>query len=221
MKVNKMEHKSLKENMSNMTTKEKMIYIWYYYKFHIVISIVAIILVASFVVQTITTKGTAFDVVLLGKYADTTKIDTIANKMTKDIINDNRKEMKIDFLTVSDDNQEYTQASMQKLTAMLAAKDIDVLILDKTSFETYAKQHMFLKLTSIPNYSKLNLNGHDAIKYKLDDDKQEETYGISLDNLPILKQISYDSTNKILCVTSNSERLDKASATINWILNYK
>ncbi|WP_281413995.1 hypothetical protein [Clostridium polyendosporum] len=42
---------------------------------------------------------------------------------------------------------------------MIAAADIDILVLNKSEFENYAKQEMLKSFDSVPGFSNLNLSG--------------------------------------------------------------
>ena len=59
------EFKEEREALKNGTPKQKLAYFWYYYKWHVIISIVVIAMVGSFIYQYVNRKDTAFEAVLL------------------------------------------------------------------------------------------------------------------------------------------------------------
>ena len=83
-----MEHKTTKENLEGMTLKQKINHIWYYYRLHIIGSIVLIGMVTSFIYTSMNSKIPVLNVTLLGKYADAAKIETLQNKATLKLVND-------------------------------------------------------------------------------------------------------------------------------------
>ena len=216
-----MEHKTTKENLEGMSLKNKISHIWYYYRFHIIGSVVVIAMIASFISTSINAKIPVLNITLLGRYSDSTKVEILQNKATLKLVNDpkNKKEIRFDFLMKSNDpaDQQFTMAAIQKLMASVAATDIDILILDKEDFEIYAAQGMFSPLSVIPRFSDLPLSGYEIIKFKSEEKKiPEDSYGIAVDTLPLLKQISYDTKDKVLCVVSNSKKLSILPDFLGW-----
>lgn len=220
-----MEHLSTREKMQGMSSKQKANYIWYYYKFHFIGAIVLICMIISFIVSAANSKTSALGVTLMGSYADTNKLDELKNRAEDALIKDNKKkqEIRIEYLQKTDTGMdEMTSVSLQKLMATISAKEIDILILDKKDFENYAKQGTFKKLSSVPQLSTIDFTGYEFVKAKATDtDTTEEAYGISLDNLPALKDVSFDTKNKVLCIVTNGQHVDKAVEFIKWIFTIK
>jgi hypothetical protein len=217
------EHKSTREKMAGMSRKEKVHYIWYYYKIHIIGSILLIMAVTSFIVDAVNTKDVLLNVTLMGKYVDSEKLESLEKKTTEELVKDpkNKTEIRYDYLSKSDDpRDQFTPVSLQKLTASVAAADIDILILDKNDFEIYAKQGMFLPLTSIPEFASIDLKDYETIKYSnKENDIKEDIYAINIAGLPILKDISFDTKDKVLGVISNSKHLNKTVEFLNWFFS--
>jgi hypothetical protein len=217
------EHKSTREKMAGMSRKEKVHYIWYYYKMHIIGSLLLIVAVTSFIVDTLNNKEVLLNVTLMGKYVNSEKLETLQTKTTEDLVKDpkNKTEIRYDYLSKSDDpRDQFTPISIQKLTASVAAADIDILILDKNDFEIYAKQGMFLPLTSIPEFASIDLKGYETIKYSnKENDIKEDIYAINIAALPILKDVSFDTKDKVLGIISNSKHLDKTAEFLNWFFS--
>ena len=208
-----------------MTSKQKTEYIWEYYKFHIIGSILLIAFVTSFVVDVMRSKETVLNITLLGNVIVPDKIEELQNKATSELVNDpkNKQEIRFDFLIKTDDmKDQYSIASMQKLQASVAAAEVDIMIMDKKDFEIYASQGMFMKLKTIPVIDKLNLPNDAYLKHKVTEtDTEEEVYGINVENMSILKDIGYDTKNKVLCVVANTKRLSMVEKFFPWFFNQK
>lgn len=198
-----MEHLSTKEKIKDMNRQEKAKYIWCYYKIHIISSIVIIILIASFISQVKSTKTPMLNVIILGTHADLNKVQVLEDKATKELIKDNKNKYKIsiNFMTRNDDpKDQYNFANIQKLTAMIASRDVDILIVDKKDFENYCKQDAAIK---VPDDLSKKFNS--------------TAYGIDAKDIQALKNLGYDTNDKVLFFVSNSQRLDKAYEFTDWL----
>jgi hypothetical protein len=220
-----MEHKSTREKMAGMTRREKIDYIWHYYKIHIIGSILLIAFIASFVVDVMRSKEVVLNVTLLGHYVDLNKKEELQNRINDELVNDpnNKQEIRIDFIIKNDEVMDQMAiASMQKLQASIAAADVDIIVVDRKDFELFAEKGMFKSLTDIPEFSSLGLKDEALVKYKIPElDNQEQIYGINADVLDIFRDINYDLNNKILCVVSNTKRQNKAIEFLRWALSQK
>jgi hypothetical protein len=221
-----MEHKSTREKMANMTRREKFNYIKEYYKFHIIGSLVLLAIITSFVVEARNKKEPVLNVTLTGAYVDNQKLQDLQDKATATLIKDNPKNKKIismDFLIKSDDpGDQYSYASSQKLMASLAAADIDILILDKQSFEVNGKEGIFMRMDTLPQYSTLDLNDYEPLRLSDKENNVEEgIYGFSLENSQFFKNVDYDTKDKILGIAANSKNVDKSLEFIKWFISQK
>lgn len=215
-----MEHMSTKQKLKDMNTKQKLEFIWDYYKFHIIGTIVIIAIITSFTVDIMNNKETVLNMTFLGDYMDSDLRETLQNKATSQLVKDNqnKKQILIDFLIKKNDmKDEYSMASVQKLQASIAAKDIDILVLNKSDFQIYANQGTFMKLSQLPNFSQLDIQEKDLLNFQVKDvDSKPEAYGINIENLAILKELKYDPKDKVLGIVVNTKRPDKASEFLKW-----
>lgn len=216
-----MENLSLQEKMKGMNFKQKIEYILYYYKFHITIIIVIITILASISINFINRKDSILNIILIGTHVDLNKQEEIRNEAENAIIKSDRKKKEIGFeflQTTNDPQAEMNSIASQKLTALIAAGDVDILILDKNDFDTYVRKGMFMKLTSIPHFSDIHVSESALVKGKIDKlDKEDKIYGINVEKIQQLKKISYDSKNKVLCIVSNSKHGDSAIEFLKWV----
>jgi hypothetical protein len=226
MKVRIMEHKSTREKMLGMSKKEKMKYIWEYYKYHIVGTLVGIGIIVSIASGMMNQQQSIIGVTIMGKYVDSDKLTELQNQAGNDLIKDNPKNKKIirhDFLTVTDNPMDqYTRASKDKITLTVSSKELDILIIDKASYDSYVKLGMFLRLDTLSNFSDLDLKNRSTVKGAIEDDgvsKEAGIYGISMDKLPALQALKYDTKDTVLCVISNTKSLDTSFSYIKWLLN--
>jgi len=209
----------MKEKMKGMTFQEKTIYILSYYKFHIAVIIVLIAIIVSIPMSIINRKVSVLNITLVGNSIDSNKQAQLETKAEDALINTDKKNKEISFDLIQTVDE---SSAMQKLEVSIAAQDIDLLIIDKKDFDASVKQGMFLKLSSIPNFSNIHVPDSSLVKGKVNNlDKTDEAYGIKADNLPMLKYLNFDSTDKVMCIVSNSKHVDTAIAFLKWLYQSK
>lgn len=153
------EFKEEREAMKHGTPKEKLAYFFYYYKWHVGISAVVIILVVTFIVQLCSNKEDALYVCMLNAltktdegyldysepvgygdaFAEYAGIDTSEYDVRFDT------SIQIDYSSLD----ESTITSAQKYMAYLAAAQLDVIVTDEASLESSAYQQDFYDLREI------------------------------------------------------------------------
>ena len=137
------EFKEEREAMKNSTPKQKLAYFWDYYKWHVIVAVIAVIVVVSFINQILNKKDTAFYACMLNSsridflndnpdsinaFAQYADIDTGAEEVFYDT------SMQIGMNTGDDMN------SSQKFMVYLASSEMDVMVTDATTNLKYAYQ---------------------------------------------------------------------------------
>ncbi|MCM1046252.1 MAG: hypothetical protein NC417_12155 [Candidatus Gastranaerophilales bacterium] len=145
------EFKEERASIKNGSLKQKLSYFWDYYKWHTIGVIAVICFVGSLVYDIATHKDDAFYAAVLNSagYADNDSfssefmeyagIDPHTKKVTFDT------SLQISFTTIDD----YTMGSIEKLSAYLAAAQLDVIIAGDEIFAHYANEETFLDLRNI------------------------------------------------------------------------
>lgn len=209
----------------NMTTKEKVEYIWDYYKVHIIVSILVIYLLVSFTNSIINRKDYVLNVALIGKYMDSDRQSEFSKKVTKELIGDPsaKKQASIDFYRLvkgTNGNLTLDPASTQKLMARMGAQDIDVIVLDKNNFDILAREGAFLRLDKA---KELNLSGLNVAKVnEPSGELKPGVYGIYVGwNNKYLRNLGYDYNDKIIAIMANGQHKDLAIKFVKWLLDVK
>ena len=138
------EFKEEREALKNGTPKQKLAYFWYYYKWHVIISVIVIGMIVSFIYQYTNRKDTAFNAVLL----NASLLDQISSEQP-DFLTDFAEKEGIDLNTsditfdtsirvVEGSMDEVSVTSTQKLMVYVAANELDSMITDFDSFQKYA-----------------------------------------------------------------------------------
>lgn len=143
------EFKEERAALKNAGFKEKWNYFWDYYKLPVVISVIAIALITTFVVQLIQRKDTALFVAMVNSmelqaepslYVD--KFCEYAGIDTEDATALFDTTMYIDFNNLND----ITKSSLEKMMVYIAAQEVDAMVTDVAMMEYYAYGPTFMDL---------------------------------------------------------------------------
>ena len=149
------EFKEEREALKNGTPKQKFSYFWYYYKWHVIISVIIIGMLVSFIYQYVNRKDTAFNAVLLNAslldQMSSEQPDFITDFAEKEGIDLNTNDITFDtsIRIVEDSMDETSVTSTQKLMVYVAANELDSMITDFDSFQKYANSSLFYDLRDI------------------------------------------------------------------------
>ena len=149
------EFKEEREALKNGTPKQKFSYFWYYYKWHVIISVIVIGMLVSFIYQYVNRKDTAFNAVLLNAslldQMSSEQPDFLTDFAEKEGIDLNTNDITFDtsIRIVEDSMDETSVTSTQKLMVYVAANELDSMITDFDSFQKYANSSLFYDLRDI------------------------------------------------------------------------
>ena len=188
--------------------------IFYYYRIHIIVSLVVVVFLFFMIRSCINQVKYDFCVVIFGEvYAeDEQKIVTfIQEQMTS-------SETPSVFVMPSyDADPQYQYATQMKLIAMAAAKEIDVLITNESIFKSHSKQGMFVSLDDIADtlgYSDdRNIKGMDIIDESDEEEIEIEPdyiYGIKVSDSIFIKENGIHGEKLVAGIVWNTEKKDKA-----------
>lgn len=132
--------------MKGKSFKAKLQYFWEYYRLPTIIILFTIIIVFSAVKAIITKKDVAFEVVMVNCQGtpDPTQFEEILglNQEKEEVVYDNSFSMSADPAAYS----EAFYTSAQKLVALVAAQQVDVMIADPQLSENYFNSEFFVDL---------------------------------------------------------------------------
>lgn len=152
--------------------KAHLAYFWEYYKFYVIGGILAIVFITALakdigsnlpyglytIMLNSTNTSTDTQNALEAEFAEYEGIDT--NEL--DVFIDTTTSISVDSY------DEYTMSNMEKIMALTAAKDIDVMTADPEMFAYYAKSEMFYDITEL--FTEEELESIGAQYYYIDQD---------------------------------------------------
>lgn len=179
-----------------MSPKERMAYIWDYYKFHIIGTIAAIILLFSFISSIGEKKEVVLNMTIIGQGVNTEGVAELQEQLTNKLVQDKAdEEVSVQHLTYSKSSMDQaSRAGIQKMSAEITLGAIDILIVEKDLFEEISAQSSSL----------VALNDFKGIDNLLP--SEEKVYGLSTSDIPILAPLELDE-NKVLCIPSTTKNL--------------
>lgn len=142
------EFKEERESIKNAPTKEKLEYFWTYYKWHVIVTVVSILVVVSFVTTILNKKDPGFYAVVLNGYAGPSSEDYVKN-MEETLGLDTSKEQCLFDTSVYIDfeaSDQRSMASAQKVMVYLSAGELDVMIGEVSTVQHYAYSESFADL---------------------------------------------------------------------------
>ncbi len=198
---------------------------FHYYKYHILIGIVAAIIIALTVRSIVTKVDPDISIGLMGEINYEVQ-DSFKDKITKNV--PEIKEISLDTVVLSDrfeDAQSY--AYLQKAMVLLAASDIDMFLVNKYAFDTYAINGAFMPLDQIIKDNNIYISESKAIKLRVVDeweepssstdtqrkpksyvDSEPKLYGIDVTNSEFFKDLNVIEPEKILVVRVKPKNYD-------------
>lgn len=147
------EFKESRERIKNGSLKDKVIYFFDYYKFHVLVTIFVVTLLTILIRDITSQKEDAFYAVIMNSILrDTEYIDAFHDNFAEYCgVDTNEYDVMIDNSINFSDNpvDELTMSASQRLVALTASNTIDVMVGDSTIFPDQANQGMFCDLREI------------------------------------------------------------------------
>lgn len=145
------EFKEERDSIKNGTFKQKFSYFWCYYKWHVICSVLAVVIVVSYIHAVVTRKDIAFYAVMLNGF-ELASAEDYSNEVSEFFELDTKEyttmfdtSMLIDYTT----HDQRTMASAQKLMVYMTTGDIDVVVSDTASMQHYSYTDSFADIRDV------------------------------------------------------------------------
>lgn len=138
--------------LKDMSFKDKVKNLWYYYKIHALIAIIIIAAAAAFIHDWAVRKDYAFYGALINAHMSYDTSVTYSDKFSEYAEIDTDKYMAyfdLSFKMLAQDNSVEAMSSTEKISAMLHTGAIDVIVADTYAFEFYAQNDCFMNLENV------------------------------------------------------------------------
>ncbi len=143
------EFKEERERMKAQPFKVRLAYFWDYHKFHVLAAAFVPFFVINLGYSWLTQKDTAFMAMFINCYANEEKSEAYTTALTEKMAIDTKKEeIHLDYsVQITGGISDYETS--QLVGARMAAKEVDVMVTDETTFEGYTKSDAFLDLSQV------------------------------------------------------------------------
>ncbi len=202
-------------DLKSMSKREKIEYIWDYYKIHIIAAIVIVAFIASFVHGQLTKVDYVVNVTMIGNVLEESKVQSLEKRFTGLVVKEGEKRKQAFIDVMPSDNFQLEPQMLQKFIVRVAAGEIDIVILDKSNFDNFVKQDMFLPLDSI---SEINLADIKQEKIEASGSSQKAIYAISVEGNKALESMGVNTKNKVIGIVASSKHKDNGIIVLKDIL---
>ena len=222
--------KSLKETvkeewkkLSSLTWGQRFGYIWDYYK-PLMAAVVILVMVVSIAVTVVhnVRLNRIFNAYLVNCNSYETDPDLISGEFAEYIggIGSN-DQMTVDA-TLSfnpDEVSEYSMAGQMKTTALLAAGEIDLMILDESAYQGYFGSDVFQELSSVVSREQLDAWKDHLAEGPSSDENAGKWYAVDVRDSPVLARgNSYGGQAAYAVIVPGTEHLELCVKFINYLL---
>ena len=211
------EHSTVeKKKLKDMSLKEKVDYIWEYYKIPI-IGVTIFLFIAASIINNIMNPPTpsyaaiAFYEIFI---PDETSNELIS-RLTKKLIEDPKEYQIYTHSLIAGGDPTAEMAIIQKLMAMVMVSEIDLLVADEEMFKGFLAEGFFMDLNTvgITVPDELIISGYTI------DDPEIRPYGINLGNSRLLYEVGIIRPERLnIGIIISSEATDNAINILNALL---
>lgn len=180
----------------------------YYYKYHIIIGIILVIVFVAALRSCIMRVDPDFNLAFIGDfhYQDPEPLRQAIKDMVPEIT-----EPSIDGALLTKNMDAQTEAAMNmKLMVLLAAADIDVYILDKEYFERFAEKGAFMSLDDLVDTLNIDKEKNSSFILKAEETEAEHLYGVDISENQVFEDAGIDGDEKIAAIGVRAKNYDKA-----------
>lgn len=233
------QRKSNRDAFRKMDFKERLAYIFEYYKLPMFTACVALIVAITSTIHTLTKK----EPVLYLAYINTAVGDTLNTQLTDDFLSymeSNPKKTTVTVykdLYISDDasveNHEYAYASKMKIIGAISARNLDVVLMNREACDLMSESGFLLDLSELEDsdlYAKIEpllvinevIIDDNAIEYRLNE-AEEYVYtsekvpnAVDVSDLPLFKDAGFNG-DLYLGIIANTKHPIGSAAFISYI----
>ncbi|ANX02255.1 hypothetical protein CSTERLE_12075 [Thermoclostridium stercorarium subsp. leptospartum DSM 9219] len=187
---------------------------FHYYKIHMLVGLAVIVILFFSIRSCINRVDPDFTIVCYGNIfaADQTAVEENVKERVPGITTPS-----VQFLATVSDDPQYVYASQMKFVAMIAAKEIDIIIMDRENFDINASQGIFLSLDELADElgfpEESYMRGSEIIDETEDGNVikgPEQIYGIDITGSEFIKNNNIHAESAIVAIARNTQRMDSA-----------
>lgn len=221
--------KKLKEDLSQMTFKEKVLHLWTYYKSTLLVTAIMIVAI-SIVINSIINVNT--DTIVAGVTVNVHLSDEGMQYLGDDYYNKVYDGSGLEKVYITDmsmyditdaEHAEESYYSLISMAALVSEEELDYMIVNQSALESFIKYESILQdLRVLFTQEELDALGTNVIHQRAGEDGEDIPIAINISELPFIKD-NADMGDKAVYITFalNSPREDACRAIYDYILAWK
>lgn len=211
-----------RQKLKEMSLSDKIWYIWEYYKFHI-IGVFLVILVISIVATSVHNASIdpgIYCVVINNRSSQELDTSVLEQDFYEHMGFGEKQPVYAEsmFITYGDQATEYSYAAMAKLSALIASKDLDIIIGDRENIDHYTSMDGLADLEQFLPQDVLAA-AEDRLIYAADSSGQSVATSIDISGTWLAERMHLSQESSSLSIVSNLRHTDNAIALIRYIFD--
>jgi len=211
------------KKLRELSFKEKIEYIWDYYKWHIIITSVILIILGSLFNSRVLNPApkTVLNISWNTRFATEGQLAVLSDALKARIVEEesNEKVEVMPFLLIEDDPM-IAMAEISRLVAMLAAGQIDVFILDEQQMTEYMSNMYIQPMDGVlALVYAMNPAVYERVKDKMllsmyesaEGNVTERIMGIDISDSPLLMELGFFKQELYFCVSATASNIDNVA----------
>ncbi len=209
--------RNLREILAPMTWRERVDYIWEYYKWHIIVGLFLIFVIGSMTHEWITKKEVVLNMFVITYDANMEKVEELELSLNEWVIPQDEQDKKQILLQIhaydkTENGLVFPQGVLEKLLVEMSAQTLDLLLLPEEEFRKFQPIHeSFLDLATLLEQP-FSVETQDLIT-----GENQEVVAIRVKAVPELYEIFPDS-DLVLCIPRNSLQTNNSKIVLEKFL---
>ncbi len=217
--------KNLKKDMENMSYKEKLVHIWTYYKWVLVV-IMLLIMGASILISVIQNKRR---ILMLGGVTVNVQVSEEGGQYIQEdylelVTTGNKREnVIVSHMDVDKPDRIYgdNYVAVKSLLALCTNEEVDYLILDQTGFETMLIHGAYLGLDQVYTQEELDAFGDKLVYAQMKDEATPSAVALDITDCAFLQEHANESGKVYFVYVINSPRVEECRAFYDYLMAYE
>ncbi len=222
----KLIHSHLRQQSATMPSKgplrDKADHFFYYYKFHLLIGVIAIAVIISIahtVVEKVKEANRPPAQVNVMLYGESQGVDT--DQLEKNILSSMPEWQRVDvtetFVPVESGGP-YDMAIVQKSVVILATDKSEIYIIDQNQFDRLSAQQFFHPLDELESLLDPNSDSNQPLYAQTEKDSTKHLYGIRIADNEIFKDTGITPNQRIVTIRNGTKNVDNALKLIQKLI---
>ncbi|MFA6940430.1 MAG: hypothetical protein WCQ54_05520 [Clostridiaceae bacterium] len=193
----------------DLSKKDKLEHIWYYYKGIIIFAVIGIIIFTYLTADYINKVDYVFNISLMAGSVDSAKEKTLEQGLTKIMIGGNPGKKRAGFvdyqLVLTNGKLSLDMTQTQKFMITLNAGTSDLVIMPEDVYQDYKDKQIFVDLTKLSSF---NSKGYKVI----------DNYFISLDKSTKIKAVVKSTEKFYIAIPATAKDNEKSLECLKYLL---